>query len=168
MPNGYRRGGQVTRNGRTFQRRGTTYRMPTRTKAVVAIAGVAVGCAALGGGPLAAHPVVLTGVIVGVVAIIAGAAFIKNGGAHRLRRKAVYQVKRSGKRAVRKARKKWTASHPEWRMTSQTDHHNGAISSTWVRSKRAGRKANATPGPSTRPTPSREAREGRGQGRLLS
>lgn len=138
MPNGYRRGGQVTRNGKTFQRRGTTYRMPTRTKAVVAVAGVAVGCAALGGGPLATHPVVLTGVIVGVAAVIAGAAFIKNGGAHRLRRKAVHQVKRSGKRAakkaVRHARKRWATK----------------------------------PAPPAQPALSWQAREGHSQGRLLS
>jgi hypothetical protein len=66
MPNGWRRGGAVHRNGRTHYRHGTHIR-----PAHIATAGFVVLGMALGGTPLIAHPILLT-TIVGGGAVVGG------------------------------------------------------------------------------------------------
>lgn len=62
MPNGYRRGGLVHRNGRTFHRRGAHIRPRT-----VLVGAILLG-AALGGTPLIAHPILLATITTAAVA----------------------------------------------------------------------------------------------------
>lgn len=64
MPNGWRRGGAVHRNGRTHYRHGTRIR-----PAQVATVGFVVLGMALGGTPLIAHPILLTTILGGGAAV---------------------------------------------------------------------------------------------------
>lgn len=65
MPNGYRRGGTVHRNGRTFTRRGATIRRPL-TVAAVSLVGVT----ALTGGASVGSPLLIAGVSLALVGYV--------------------------------------------------------------------------------------------------
>lgn len=60
MPDGYRRGGSYTRNGRTFQRRGAKI----KGRGLLVGAGVLIGFTALTGGSLVGSPVLIASVAV--------------------------------------------------------------------------------------------------------
>lgn len=102
MANGWRRGGLVHRNGRTFHRRGTAI-----SPGMVTFASIVVIGTLLGGTPLAAHPVLLGGLI--IVGLGAGSIWAYN----RLGRKpgtvthwAKGQLKRQTKKQLYKLTRK--------------------------------------------------------------
>lgn len=99
MSNGYRRGGSYTRNGRTFQRRGTSIKGPSPKAMAI---GVAVGAAALFGTGSGATVAVAT---VGIAAIVCWKYRRPLG-------RALRPVVRKAKRQVSKSRKSKTSSKP--------------------------------------------------------
>jgi hypothetical protein len=91
MPDGYRRGGQVTRNGSTHYRRGTNIAAP---KGLLVAAGALITLAAITGGTLVGSPV-----LVGLVGLTLVGLVV-----HRYRR----QLAPVGRRMLRWAEKRAT------------------------------------------------------------
>lgn len=73
MPNGYRRGGTVSRGGRTHYRRSTSIRGVSRLQAGVLVVGV-IGVTALTGGTLSGS----VGLTMAVASVVAGMLVYRN------------------------------------------------------------------------------------------
>jgi hypothetical protein len=124
MSNGYRSGGQVTRNGRTHYRRGTNIKAP---RGVMVAAGIGVGAAALFGSGSA---LTIGVAVVGVGAVIG------------------WRYRRQIRPVTRKVQR-WTSKRLSKRKTRPTfdifDSRDGETLKT-VRGERAAKRASRKPG----------------------